>query len=89
MAKTFPKSDLVRQLAEEMGWNITSTAKAVDRVFDLIAERAAAGERVSIGSFGAFTVKTRAARTARNPLTGAQIEVPAREVLAFKPFKNA
>lgn len=87
MAKTFPKSELARQLAQEMGWNITSTAKAVDRVFDLIAERAAAGERVSIGSFGAFTVKTRAARKARNPHTGEEINVPARSVLAFKPFK--
>lgn len=89
MAKTFPKSELARHLAQEMGWNITQTAKAVDRVFDLILEHAEAGERVSIGSFGSFTVKKRAARTARNPHTGAAVEVPARDVLAFKPFKIA
>ena len=89
MAKTFPKSDLVRQIAQEMGWNVTSTAKAVDRVFALILEHAEAGERVSIGSFGSFTVKKRAARTARNPHTGAAVEVPARDVLTFKPFKSA
>lgn len=88
MAKTFPKSALARQLAEEMGWNVTNTERAVNRVFELIREHAEAGERVSIGTFGAFSVKKRAARTARNPHTGAAVEVPAREVLAFKPFKT-
>lgn len=89
MAKTFSKSDLTRQLASEMGWNISVTAKAVDRAFDMIRDQAEAGARVSIGSFGAFAVKTRAARKARNPQTGAEIDVPARQALTFKEFKKA
>lgn len=88
MAKTFPKSALARQLAQEMGWNVTNTEKAINRAFELIREHAEAGERVSIGTFGAFSVKNRAARKARNPHTGEEIDVPARSVLAFKPFKT-
>jgi len=89
MAKTFPKSELARQLAHDMGWNVTNTAEAVDRMFELILEHAEAGERVSIGSFGSFSVKQKAARKARNPHTGEAVDVPARAVLAFKPFKTA
>lgn len=89
MAKTFSKSELARELAHEMGWNNTVTAKAVDRAFELIREKAEAGARVSIGSFGSFTVKTRAARKARNPQTGAEIDVPARQALTFKEFKKS
>jgi DNA-binding protein HU-beta len=79
-------------------------AFAVVRAIDLAANRLAAaiidaitdavrsGEKVSITGFGNFERRERAARTARNPQTGAEIQVPASKAPAFKAgkaFKDA
>ena len=44
--------------------------------------------RFELRGFGAFTVKQRAARTGRNPVTGEPISIPARTAVAFKPSPN-
>lgn len=44
-------------------------------------------QRVIIKGFGTFETKTRAARSGRNPQTGATIAIPAKTVLAFKAAK--
>lgn len=44
--------------------------------------------RFELRGFGAFTVKQRAARTGRNPVTGQPIAIPARAAVAFKPSPN-
>ena len=46
------------------------------------------GDEVSIAGFGAFVVKHRKARTARNPKTGAAVNVPAMKVPKFKAGKG-
>ncbi|MGD9729199.1 MAG: HU family DNA-binding protein [Nitrospira sp.] len=45
-------------------------------------------ERVELRDFGVFTPKERKGRTARNPKTGAPVDVPATVVCAFKPGKE-
>jgi len=47
------------------------------------------GEKVMIRDFGTFSMKDRAARTARNPKTGEAVQVPAKTVLVFKASKKA
>lgn len=89
MGKTVSKSDLARSVAEEMGWNISNTQKAIDSLFAAIKAAASSGDTVNIAGFGRFSVKTRAARIARNPRTGQPVEVPESTVLGFKPAKNA
>ena len=44
--------------------------------------------RIELRNFGVFEVKMRAARKARNPRTGGQVEVPAKFVVTFKPGKE-
>lgn len=64
----------------------------VDMVFDKIVETLKSGQEVAIAGFGVFKVKDRKARTARNPKTGAPVQVPASKVPKFrpaKPFKEA
>ena len=46
-----------------------------------------AGIRYAVG-FGTFEVKKRAARTGRNPQTGAELQIPARKVPVFKAGKG-
>ena len=53
-------------------------------VFDQIAEALAAGNRVELRGFGAFTVRRRNARTGRNPATGAEVPVTAKTVPHFR-----
>ena len=47
----------------------------------------AKGEKVQLIGFGTFDVKSRAARVARNPRTGAELKIAASKAPAFKPGK--
>ncbi len=87
MTKTFSKADLASVIAQRHILSIRTTQEMLEAVFDEIRTHAEAGERVNIGSFGSFVVKTRAARTARNPHTGEAVEVPEKRILTFRPAK--
>lgn len=62
--------------------------EVVDFVFDTIASTLKKGDEVTIAGFGAFIVKARKARTARNPRTGELVQVPATKVPRFKAGKG-
>ena len=62
--------------------------EVVDFVFDTITDTMKRGDEVSIAGFGSFVVKNRKARTARNPKTGATVQVPATKVPKFKAGKG-
>ena len=62
--------------------------EVVDFVFDTIADTMKRGDEVSIAGFGSFVVKNRKARQARNPKTGATVNVPAMKVPKFKAGKG-
>lgn len=79
------KSELTANVAEKADLNKKQAGEAIDAVFAEVLRGAVEGGSVTIAGFGTFKVKTRAARTARNPATGAMIEVPEKRVLSFKP----
>jgi len=87
VTKTFSKADIARVVAQRLGLHIGTTQEMLEATFDEMKSHAEAGERVNIGGFGSFVVKTRAARTARNPHTGDPVEVPEKQVLTFRPAK--
>ena len=58
--------------------------EAVDTVFDSIVGSMKKADKVSITDFGVFDTKKRAARKARNPRTGAMVDVPATTVPKFR-----
>jgi len=62
--------------------------EVVDFIFDTIASTLKNGDEVAIAGFGAFSVKNRNARTARNPRTGEMVQVPATIVPKFKAGKG-
>ena len=65
--------------------------KILKAMTDVIIETVANGDQVILNGLGTFEVRDRAARTGRNPLTGAAVQIPAKKVPAFKPgtaFKN-
>ena len=62
--------------------------KIIQKTFDAIVETLVEERRIELRNFGVFEVKMRAARKARNPRTGGQVEVPAKFVVTFKPGKE-
>jgi len=62
-------------------------AKAVETVFSTITDALKEGGKVQLIGFGNFEVRERSARKGRNPQTGAEIDIPASKVPAFKPGK--
>ena len=83
------RSELVAKLAEE---NPGLSARDVDGIvtifFDDIVNQLAAGGRVELRGFGAFSTRGREARVGRNPRTGQSVNIPSKKVPYFKPGKE-
>ena len=80
------KAEIVEKVYERVGFPKRESYEIVESAFDLIREELSRGEgTVKVAGFGNFTVKEKKRRRGRNPQTGAEIEIPARKVLTFKP----
>jgi DNA-binding protein HU-beta len=81
------KADLVNAMAEKAGLSKSDSEKALKAFTDAITDALKAGEKVALVGFGTFSVGQRAARTGKNPQTGAQINIPAAKTPKFKAGK--
>jgi DNA-binding protein HU-beta len=81
------KAEFVSDVAEAAGLTKVDAAKAIEAVIGVIEKALKKGDSVSIVGFGTFTVRKRAARSGRNPRTGATIKIKASKVPAFKAGK--
>jgi DNA-binding protein HU-beta len=81
------KAGIVEAVHELLGGTKVQAEQVVDKVFDSIVMHLKKGDEVSIAGIGIFSVKTRAARQARNPRTGEAIKVPAMKVPKFRAAK--
>lgn len=81
MTATFNMRDLSNAVAERFELTNQSGAEIAHFVFDKIKEELAAGKQVRLHKFGTVEARDRAAGVARNPVTGARIEVPERRVV--------
>ncbi|MBB5081287.1 HU family DNA-binding protein [Nonomuraea endophytica] len=79
------KRELVEAVAAEAGLTKSSAAEAVNAVLDVITNTVATGEKVSITGFGSFEQVHKPARAARNPSTGAEVEVAESWAPKFRP----
>jgi len=82
------KKEIVKAISEECELTQLKTKEIVQKTFDAIVETLVTDHRIELRNFGVFEVKKRAARKARNPRTGGQVEVPAKFVVTFKPGKE-
>ena len=81
------KQDLIEAILANKDAGLESKAaagRAVDAVLDGIAAGIKKDGNVQLIGFGTFSVKTRAARTGRNPQTGATIKIKASKTVGFK-----
>ena len=82
------KTELVKEVAEQVELTQKDAAKTVDALIETISETLAQGEKIQLIGFGTFEVRDRSARKGRNPQTGEEIEIAASKVPAFKPGKE-
>lgn len=81
------KGELVTKIAEGSDLSKASAARALDSLINSVTEELANGGDVALVGFGTYKVNDRAARTGRNPQTGAAIQIAAAKVPAFKAGK--
>ena len=79
------KAELIEAVAERLEDSKKAAGEAVEVIIDEIAKAVAAGEKVAITGFGVFERVERAARTGRNPMTGAVVKIKATSVPKFRP----
>lgn len=78
------KSDLVDAIAADAGISKAAAKVALDSVTNNVTKTLKKGGKVSLVGWGTWSVSKRAARTGRNPQTGAPIKIKAKNVVKFK-----
>lgn len=86
------KAELVTAIADQAGISKKDAEASVNAFMDIVKQKVAKGGSVQLIGFGTFEKGERAARTGRNPQSGATITIPAQSVPKFKAgkaFKDA
>lgn len=81
------KSELIEAIAASADISKAAAGRALDAITDSIVDALKKGDQVALVGFGTFVVKERAARTGRNPQTGAPIQIAAAKIPSFKAGK--
>jgi len=81
------KTELVNSMAEKAGLSKVDTEKALKAFIDSVTDALQQDDKISLVGFGTFSVSERAARTGKNPQTGATLQIPAAKVPKFKAGK--
>ena len=79
------KAELINAIAGKTKLTKGKTKDVIDAFMEVTSEALGKGERVALVGFGSFTVVDRKARSGRNPLTGAEIQIGAKKVVKFTP----
>lgn len=82
------KTELVGALAKASGMTQKDVTTVLELLIETIGKTLKKGEDITLVGFGTFKVGKRAARTGRNPKTGAPIQIKASKVPQFKAGKN-
>lgn len=82
------KKELLQKLAKRTELSLAVNEKLLNSLTDIIQEELAAGEKIQLVGFGTFEVKNRPERMGRNPKTGAQQVIEAKNLPVFKAGKT-
>jgi len=78
------KGELIEAVAKEVGISKAVAGRVLDSAIGTITKGLSRGDRIALVGFGSFSVRTRKARSGRNPRTGTEIKIPATKVAKFK-----
>ncbi len=79
------KADIVDVLCSKLEHPRKETQEIIETMFEMIKAELAKGESIKLPGFGNFVVRSKRSRVGRNPKTGEEMEITARQVLTFKP----
>ena len=82
------KTELIAAMAEKADLSKSAAEKALAAFQEAVTDSLKQGDSISLVGFGTFSVSERAARTGRNPQTGAEMEIPAKNIVKFKVGKK-
>ncbi len=82
------KAELIGKLADDAGITKRQANDTLDSFISAVTKTLKGGGKVTLVGFGTFSVTKRAARTGRNPQTGAVIKIKAKKVARFKAGKE-
>ncbi|KAB1153611.1 MULTISPECIES: HU family DNA-binding protein [Tenacibaculum] len=78
------KSDLIDAMAADAGISKAAAKAALDSLTSNVTKSLKEGNKVALVGWGTWSVSERAARTGRNPQTGKEIQIAAKNVVKFK-----
>ncbi|EMP54748.1 DNA-binding protein HU [Marinobacter santoriniensis NKSG1] len=81
------KPELAAAIADQTGLSRDKASEVITAFTDQVSAAAARGEDITLIGFGTFNIRSREARSGRNPQTGAAIQIPASKTVGFKPGK--
>jgi len=82
------KTELIEHIAAKSDLSKAAAGRALESIVDAVKKTLKKGNAVTLVGFGTFSVGKRAARTGRNPRTGAAIKIKAAKVPKFKAGKG-
>lgn len=78
------KAELIEAMASHAGLSKADAKKALEGFTNATTKALKKGDRISLIGFGSFSISKRSARTGRNPQTGKEIQIAAKNVVKFK-----
>jgi DNA-binding protein HU-beta len=82
------KNELIAAIAEETGKTKADVTAILASLSGVVSKTLKSGDDLTLGGIGKLSTSKREARQARNPSTGAMIDVPAKTVVKFKVAKD-
>ena len=83
MKKTWTRNDITEAISDNVGLSLSDSSNVIEQIFELILSELEKGEDVKISSFGTFSVRHKGLRIGRNPKTGGEVPIKARNVVTF------
>ena len=83
MKKTWTRNDIIEAISDNVGLSLSDSSMIIEEIFELILSELEHGKDVKISSFGTFSVRHKKKRIGRNPKTGLEAPINARNVVTF------
>jgi len=83
MKKNLTRNDLIEAISDNVGLSLSESSNIIEEIFEFILLELEKGKDVKISSFGTFSVRHKNLRIGRNPKTGVEVPIKARNVVTF------
>ena len=83
MKKNWTRNDIIEAISDNVGLSLSDSSNIIEEIFEFILSELEQGKDVKISSFGTFSVRHKNSRIGRNPKTGVEVPIKARNVVTF------